>query len=80
MLELKPCEYIDVTRYTVEKRIKMFPKLPCQFLTGAFCILFRYPSGRYDTFESLTDNRRTWRQMLSSYKEIRIGVNRLGRM
>lgn len=80
MFELKPYEYIDVTRYTVEKRRKMFPKVEGYFMTCAFCILFRYSSGRYDTFESLTDNRRTWRQILKDFKEVHVGINKLGRM
>lgn len=82
MFELKPGEYVDVTKYSVERRMQMFPKLPRFYLNNTYCIVFKYRStdDDIDSFASATDNRDVWKARLKSYKERHAGVNSLGRM
>lgn len=81
MFELKAGEYVDVTRYSLERRMQMFPKLPRFYLSDKYCIVFRYPATNHtDSFASATDCRDVWKGRLRNYKERHAGVNNLGRM
>lgn len=82
-MRLEDGEYIDVTKYDIEKRMRMFPKLPRYKLLLRYCIVYKYFFvDVYDVFAGNEDRRMLWDGSLvdAGYKETKSFVNKLGRM
>lgn len=79
-MELKNKEFVDLSKYSIDKRKRMFPSR--HFGEALYCIVFRNPHGcftlQYDSIQVYEHSLNDLKD--NDYKEIRVGCNNLGRM